>query len=274
MIFNTVLNKNDFMFFQEVITRESGIQIPETKFSLVQARLMRRMRSLNIATYTDYRNFLDENYYDEIENFVNCITTNKTEFFREKHHFEFMTESLFEDYRKQKKKKIRIWSAGCSTGEEPYSIAITCNSFFEKNEINDLKILATDIDTDVLQKAEKGTYPFESISFLEDKIVNKFFSRNEPDSDYFTVAEYLKANIRFRKLNLLNDRFPMKGPFDIIFCRNVIIYFDKASQKKLFTNIYNLMHENSYLFIGHSESLNDMSNMFKLVGRSIYRKVI
>ncbi len=206
MIYNTVLNRNDFVYFKDIITRESGIQIPETKFSLVQARLMRRMRDLNIGTYSDYRNFLDENYLDEIENFVNSITTNKTEFFRENHHFEFMKDRVFPEYMASRKKKIRIWSAGCSTGEEPYSIAMTCNSFYDESDQNDIKILATDIDTNVLEKAYSGIYSYDNISYVDDRIIMKYFSR--VDDENFCVTDKLKKTDKIQKAESAERQLP------------------------------------------------------------------
>ena len=238
------LSDREFHHLSEIISMESGIKMTLSKKSLVQARLMRRMRELRINDYGVYIDFLGEHYNDEIVNLINCITTNKTEFFRENFHFQFMREKVLPEFLERKMTKLRVWCAGCSTGEEPYTIAITLCEFYGGHLPHDTKILATDIDTTVLDRAQQGIYTRENVNCIEESLLKKYFLRGKGSVEgKFQVKDSLKRLISFRRLNLLSDVFPMKGTFDIIFCRNVVIYFDRESQKKLFTQFHRYLDE-------------------------------
>ena len=218
-------------------------------------------------------NFFKKNYNEEIISLINCITTNKTEFFREKYHFQFLNDIVFPQFEKEKLKKVRIWSAGCSTGEEPYTIAINLLEYFSGKCPFDVKILATDIDTNVLLKGKDGIYSQNPIEEIDANILkNYFYKGTGANSGLFKVKDSLKNLVSFRRLNLLNDIYPMKGKFHMIFCRNVVIYFDRESQKKLFDHFYKYLDDDGYLFVGHSEALTYLSDYFVSVGRSIYKK--
>ncbi len=273
-IINIQLNDDDFLYLSAIIYRECGIKINEGKKALVQARLMRRMRELRIREYHEYLRFLADNYKDEKINLINCITTNKTEFFRESYHFEFMKSTVLPAYAETRKQRLRIWSAGCSTGQEPYTIAMTLFEHFGGAMPPDARILATDIDTNVIQTGRDGVYREDLFKGIDPGIMKRYFLRGRGENQgLYRVKEYVKKLVCFRRLNLLDEYYPMKGPFDIIFCRNVMIYFDKDTQRRLLAKFNRYLADDGYLFMGHSESLNGISNDFKTVGRSVYRKI-
>ncbi|HQO04074.1 MAG TPA: protein-glutamate O-methyltransferase CheR [Spirochaetota bacterium] len=271
----TELNEKDFNLFREVIYRESGINLSPMKKALVQSRLMRRMRELQIRDFNEYYEYLNENYDDERIHLINCITTNKTDFFREAGHFDYMKNEVLPRYVKENRKSIRIWSAGCSTGEEPYTIAISLLEFFKDKTLPDIKILATDIDTKVLETAMEGTYKEETVKVVDREVLRRYALKGVgKNAGYYRMKDSVKKMIYFKRLNLLADTFPLKNKFDIIFCRNVVIYFDRNSQVKLFKQFYNYLNNDGYLFIGHSETLTSVSNLFQFRGRSVYGKVL
>ena len=269
------LTEREFIKYRDIVYKEAGITLNDSKKALLQARLMRRMRALNISEFSEYYEYLMENYEDEKVNFINSITTNKTEFFRESRHFDFMMEQALSEFVEMGRKEIKIWSAGCSTGEEPYTIAITLQEYFENKTKPVLKILATDIDTQVLDKAKEGIYRSDLIEDIPVEILKKYFYRGKAENDgLFKIKENIKNIITFSRLNLLDDPYPMKGQFDIIFCRNVIIYFNKETQEILFKKFSRYLADHGYLFIGHSENISSISDEFLLIGNTIYKKKV
>ncbi len=272
MIF-TEFDDELFGAFKEIVYREAGIKLSDLKKALLKARLSKRLRALGLNSYREYHRYLMENYDDELIEFVNAITTNKTEFFREQRHFDYMREFCLPEFERRGKRELRIWSAGCSTGEEPYTIAMVLSEYFENRKGMDIKILATDIDTTVVGKGIAGVYPLEQVKDIEISILKKYFKRGSGDNEgLFMAKDCLKRMIQFRRLNLLDSGYPMKKKFDIIFCRNVIIYFDKRTQEKLFERLSDYLDEDGYLFIGHSENITGISNRFDLIGHTIYRR--
>ena len=273
-MFFAELGDEDFERFKALIYSESGIKLSDMKKSLVKARLTKRLRLLKIDTFTEYYDYLVKNFNEEKYNFVNAITTNKTDFFREIKHFEFLRDVCLPEFIESGKKELRIWSAGCSTGEEPYTIAISLLEFFENQKVRpDIKILATDIDTSVLERASEGIYNWEHVKDIDTRILKKYFLRGKDENEgLFKIKGNIKKMVTFRRLNLHDERYPMKKIFDLIFCRNVIIYFDKESQKNLFNKIHHYLDDYGYLFIGHSENLASVTRKFKLVGNTIYKK--
>lgn len=268
------IGDKEFEFFREVIHRESGIKLTEGKKALLQSRLSKRIRELNLGSFRDYYEYIKNNYSKEIINLINCITTNKTDFFRENRHFDYIRSVVLPKCDTSGKKKIRIWSAGCSTGEEPYSIAITLLEHY-KNNMPDIKILASDIDTQVLHKGKTGIYRAETLSDVDLSILKKYFFRGRGDNEkLFKVKNPVSQLIRFRWLNLFDSVYPMKNKFDMIFCRNVIIYFDRDFQQKLFERLFSYLSDDGYLFLGHAETLTGFSLKFNSLGNSIYMKAI
>ena len=212
------LKDDEFNLIKDVIYRESGIRLTEMKKALVQARLMKRLRELKLPDYREYCHFLTNNYDREIINLINCITTNKTDFFREPKHFEFLQEVALPELEHSGRKRITIWSAGCSTGAEPYTIAITLREYFAGRSMPEVKILATDIDTQVLRRGEEGIYSYNEVDTINIELLRRYFKRGTGENEgFFKVKDSVQNMISFRRLNLLDD-IPDEGRFDIIFC--------------------------------------------------------
>lgn len=266
--------EKDFKLVQKLVAEHTGINLTEAKKDLVYGRLSKRIRKLNLSTFQEYINYVNDDHESELINFINAITTNLTSFFRENHHFEYLKNKLLPELlqRNEDTRKIRIWSAGCSTGEEPYSIAITVLEALEQHPNWDVRILATDLDTNVVATATAGKYTEERITGLDKATKKRWFLKGSGDNAGFVkVSRELQEIITFKQLNLMNQ-WPMNGSFDIVFCRNVVIYFDKPTQRVLFDRYANILSDNGGLFIGHSETLFKVSERFKSIGNTIYEK--
>lgn len=263
----------DFNFLRKLSNQHSGILVPDDKFDMFYSRLSRRIRTLGLANFKQYCQHLNDNKEQEFTNFINAITTNLTAFFREKHHFEFLRDTVIPELLKknQHSKTIKVWSAGCSTGEEPYSLAMTLMEHVPAGW--EIKILATDLDTEVLSTAASGVYSEDRIEGLPEQQIKKWFQKGkEGQKKKVKVRDELRQLISFKQLNLMGE-WPMRGPLDFMFCRNVLIYFDKQTKEMLAKRYAELLASKSYLFIGHSESLHQLSTDFDLIGNTIYRKV-
>ena len=266
-------NFEDFDFLRKLSNQYSGILVPDDKFDMFYSRLSRRIRILGLTSFKQYCQYLSDNHDLEFTDFINAVTTNLTAFFRENHHFEFLRDTVIPELLKknQHSKTIKIWSAGCSTGEEPYTLAMTLMEHVPAGW--DIKILATDLDTDVLAKAASGVYAGDRVDGLPEQLIKKWFQKGkEGQQKKVRVKNELRQLISFKQLNLMGE-WPMKGPFDFMFCRNVLIYFDKETKEMLAKRYAKLLASKSYLFIGHSESLHQLSTDFDLIGNTIYRKV-
>lgn len=264
----------DFAFIRRLVGEQTGINLSDGKREMVYGRLARRLRERGIGSFAEYCKLL-EGDDGEIMHLVNAITTNLTSFFREKHHFEYLRNTLLPELLEHNRhsRRLRIWSAGCSTGEEPYSIAITLKEALPANHGWDVKILATDIDTNVLDRARHGVYAQDSVRSLPPERMQRWFRRGAgANAGKVQVNPALQELIRFRQLNLMSEPWPMKGRFDVIFCRNVVIYFDKPTQKRLFARYAQMLDARRHLFIGHSETLFQICDEFELVGNTVYRK--
>ncbi len=263
----------EFERIRALVLSLMGISLSEAKQDLVYGRLCKRLRHLQFDEFSQYCDLLEKGNTPEIEHFTNAITTNLTSFFREAHHFEFLTKTLLPELMKSKKisKHLRVWSAGCSTGEEPYSLAMTLlESRIQRPEWN-ARILATDIDSNVLATAKAGTYDIERISNL-DKKLNRWVEKGTGvNAGKIQMVPQLQDLITFKQLNLMHS-WPFKGPFDFIFCRNVVIYFNKETQKVLFDRFAEMLPVGGHLLIGHSESLYKVTDRFELIGKSIYQR--
>lgn len=266
------MDKNIFDLFRQLVYDKAGIALGEKKEALVAARLGKRMHSLNLDSYEEYYDYIREDRDgDEMLQLLDSISTNVTHFFREEQHFEFITNQLNQWYSNGQR-KFRIWSAGCSSGEEPYTIAMTVNETF-RNQMHDTRILATDLSTKVLSRAKNGIYSARDIEKIPSKYVNTYFDKTIIDNSVnYQVSTDCKSLITFQRLNLTEIPFPMKGPFDIIFCRNVMIYFDNDFRKKLLEDYYRLLKNGGILLVGHAESLTGLLSGFKSVEPSIYIK--
>lgn len=264
----------DFDVLRQMSNQHSGILVPDDKFDMFYSRLSKRLRVLGLSNFKQYCQYLKQHPEHEFTEFINSVTTNLTSFFREKHHFEFLAGTVIPELLKKNHhdRTIKLWSAGCSTGEEPYTLAITLRENLPENW--DVKILATDLDTNVLTTAAEGIYPMERVSSLPKAVLNRWFQRGTGiKANQVRVKSDLRQLIRFNQLNLMQD-WPMQGHFDFIFCRNVLIYFDKETKEKLANRYAELLKDGGYLFIGHSESLHQLDTPFQLIGNNIYRKTL
>jgi len=261
----------DFHFIVKFIGESTGIVMNDAKRDLIYGRLASRLRALRLTNFSDYCNILKSGDNEEIECFTNALTTNLTSFFREQHHFDFLQKELLPTLIKNKTSRtLRVWSAGCSTGEEPYSIAMAVSEVLPQGW--DFRILATDLDTNVVNTAAQGIYKQERVEGIPKSRLKRWFHRGTGSNEGMVkVVPDLKKFITFKQLNLLSN-WPMKGSFDFIFCRNVVIYFDKSTQAVLFDRFAQQLESNGHLFIGHSETLNNVSDRFSLIGNTIYHR--
>jgi chemotaxis protein methyltransferase CheR len=265
----------DFEALRKLVKEITGINLSDQKRELVYGRLARRLRVLHLRTFAEYRDLLASDGGREIGEFCNAITTNLTSFFRESHHFEYLRDQVLQPMvpNRTASRRVRIWSAGCSTGEEAYSLAITVIESIPDLRTWDVKILATDLDSDVLAKAQRGIYAAERVRALGPQRLSRFFTerRGGREGATFEVKPELTSLITFKQLNLMHP-LPMKGPLDAIFCRNVVIYFDKDTQRELFSRIAQLQRPGNLLFLGHSESLFKVSESYTPIGKTVYRR--
>jgi chemotaxis protein methyltransferase CheR len=266
----------EFNFIRDFAMQRAGIEIADYKRNMVRRRLAKRLRALGIKSHEDYCELLRSPAGDkEVQPLINALTTNKTDFFRECHHFDHLSNKVATTWMESGEKsnrRIRIWSAGCSTGQEPYSIAMCLSQAISPINSWDLKILATDIDTEVLKVARAGIYNTELAGTLPPGFRDRFMERVAGSEDAWRVSSQVRSLITFNQLNL-HGPWPMRGPFDAIFCRNVVIYFDKQSQRELFNRFADLLLPGGLLYCGHSESLFGICSRFRIVGKSIYEKI-
>ncbi|MDA0117474.1 CheR family methyltransferase [Vibrio sp. T11.5] len=265
------LTDKDFKFIQWFMHKHVGIYFADRKRAMVYGRISRQLRRLGLTRFADYKSVIEQDSNERVR-FINSLTTNKTQFFREYHHFEFLEKVLLEEWQQQGTENIKIWSAGCSTGEEPYSFAssLYCANAFEMFER--VSITATDLDSKVLSHAKLGIYNDEAISSIPKQYLKRCFFKGKGDQEgNIKVAKGLQNCIQFAQLNLL-DKWDFKQSFDLISCRNVMIYFDRPTQEKLIKRFHQQLKPNGILFIGHSESVGACSNIFRHLGKTIYVK--
>ncbi len=266
------LTEKDFSFVKSLVYRESGIVIGDHKKEMIYRRLSRRVRDLELCNVSRYCELLRKSNCNETINFINAVTTNLTSFFREPHHFDYLSKEFSSNFIKKDKKRLRIWSSACSTGEEPYSIAISLlNAFGSDVRGLDAKILATDLDTEVIKTARRGCYQEDRVKNLPRSMKSNWFDSNR-DKGTYDIKQEAKDLVTFNKLNLLGE-WPMKGKFDIVFCRNVLIYFDQKTQLKLIERFYDCLEPDGILILGHSESILKGSQVFESLGKTIYQKI-
>lgn len=269
------LSDADFSFLRSFVYEHCGISLGEHKRQLVQGRLVRRLRAMKLRDFSEYCELLRRDPHGELGELASAISTNVTAFFRESHHFDLLADELLPRWIAEKKHggRLRIWSAGCATGEEPYTLAMVLAEALEKHGGTvDAKILATDLSPQALETARKGVYPIERLEGVSAERRRRWFLRGEGQYDqYACVHPRLRELVSILPLNLLHD-WPMQGPFDAIFCRNVVIYFDKPTKQRLFQRYAGLLPDGGYLFLGHSESMYGLNDNFDLIGRTVYRK--
>jgi len=257
----------DFERVRKLIYQHAGISLSPVKQDMVYSRLARRLRATGKRSFAEYLDALEKTGGDEWERFVNSLTTNLTSFFREPHHFPILADHL---RKLGSKRPIRIWCSAASTGEEPYSIAMTVVETFGANPSH-VSIFASDLDTNVLATAKKGVYPLERVEKLSTERLKQFFLKGTGSQEgYVAVRPELMRMIEFQRVNLLEPNWPVRGPLDVIFCRNVMIYFDKPTQHKILSRFAPLMQPDGLMFAGHSESFLHAADLFKSLGKTVY----
>jgi chemotaxis protein methyltransferase CheR len=263
--------------FQRLIYQESGIWLGDHKQALLTGRLARRLRLLGLANMREYFELVTQpDQQHERAVMIDCITTNETHFFREPRHFALLAEHLFPHLREQaaareRTQHVRVWSAGCSSGEEPYSLAMTLLKHFPVTEGWDLEVLATDICTRVLDKARAGIYPIEKAKEIPGDLLRAYMLKGRGEQKaVMKVSPDLHRIVRFARVNLHGDSYPIVGSFDLIFCRNVLIYFDQASKEKVIAGLVRHLSPTGLLFVGHSEHLGGISPHLKSVAPTVH----
>jgi chemotaxis protein methyltransferase CheR len=266
------IRDEEFRAIRQFLYDETGISLGDSKRDMVCSRLAKRLRHFGLRSFGEYLHRVKENDPTgaERQEFINCLTTNKTDFFREPHHFEFLRDTIIPRLRAQK--RVRIWSAGCSTGEEPYTLAMTLREHCPASEGWDVRILASDIDTTVLATAQRGVYAADRVGDVPTELLRKYFRRGTGANGGKVAAKpELKELITFRQVNLMEEPWPFRTRFDVIFCRNVVIYFDRETQRRLLTRFASHLDPQGYLILGHSENLHWMADTFASLGATVYR---
>lgn len=269
------LGDREFRFLAAFLSRETGIVLSAHKRQMVCGRLVKRLRALGLNDFGDYCALLDgPQAHGEVEHLVNAITTNITNFFREPHHFDHLRRQVLEPRLTEtpRQPRLRIWSAGCSSGQEPYSIAMVVAETLKPPEAWDALILATDIDTNMLRRGAAGIYKTDDAAHIPETYRKRFVRRLHNDPGHAQMGDELKRLIRFKRLNL-HEQWPMKGKFDAIFCRNVAIYFDKPTQRNLFNRYCDMLKIGGMLYLGHAESLIGMNDRFEVSDKTVYRRI-
>lgn len=274
-----ILSNEEFELFRHLIYDSCGINLTLSKKELVKARLTKRLTKVGIDSFRDYYKYVTktDKTGKELVHLVDSISTNKTDFFREKKHFDLLNTSILPSLISSKTKagikKLRIWCAASSSGEEPYTLAMTVFNHIKPDNGWDVKILATDISTRILQKAINGIYKEELLKDIPQATISAHFSRVLYEkTNCYKAKDHLRNIITFRRFNLMTPAFPFKNPFDFIFCRNVMIYFDSETQNRLVSKFYDCLPKDGHLFIGHSETLSRSDTSFKYIQPAVYRK--
>jgi chemotaxis protein methyltransferase CheR len=272
------LTDGQFKKFSELVYEKTGIYLKPEKKELLNARLGKRLRACKIASFSDYFDLvIRDRSGKELVNLINSVSTNFTNFFREQAHFDLLTSLVLPQFLQAgqgEKRKLNIWSAACSSGEEPYTIAMVLEEFFAKNRSQavDYRILATDISTRVLDQAKKGVYTEERVSKVPPEYLRNYFQKGVRNAvGYVKVKDCIRNRIRFERFNLM-DEFPWQEAMDVVFCRNVMIYFNTETQENLVGKFHRCLLDGGFLFIGHSESLTRLRHHFTQVATTAYRK--
>lgn len=263
------LTDSQFQTVARLVYRICGINLKDGKEALVRARLMKRLRALRMASIDEYIALIESSGgADELGVMIDVMTTNKTSFYREPEHFFFLRDHVLKGFRGP---RLRLWSAACSSGEEPYTLAILVHEYLPQLLRCDVRILATDISTRMLEKARTGIYAEDLLRPLPAEFRHKYFNRIGKNPATWQVKEAVRRLVTLARLNLM-DVWPMRGPFDVIFCRNVMIYFDRATQQQLIDRFYELLAAGGYLMVGHSEGLSAITHRMRYVRPAVYRK--
>ena len=272
------LSDRDFRKISDYIYDVCGIKLPAIKKTMLSARLHKRLRRLNVHSFSEYFKYVlsPAGQQQELVHMIDAVSTNKTEFFREAKHFDVLTSKVLPEYvnmlRTRPTRKLHVWSAGCSSGEEPYTLAMVLEDFFSKHAALDYAILATDISTRVLNIAKEGIYSDDAVAPVPTLLRHKYLMRGKgKQKGFHRVVPELRNKVKFRRLNFMDRDFGIETPLDIIFCRNVIIYFDRKTQQELFGKFHRQLASHGHLFTGHSESLEGIIDKMERLESAVYR---
>jgi len=272
------MTDGDFVRLSSFVNEELGIKMPYSKKLMLQGRLQKRLNDLKIRTFKEYIEYVFDgnDSDDEMIKMIDLITTNKTDFFREASHFDYMTRTILPELSSisRGRKNVRIWSAGCSSGEEPYTIAIVLKEFVQKNPDVDYEILGTDISMRILQKAVRAVYDEDRIAQIPWELKRKYFLKSkDPNDKAVRLIPELRVKVSFQRLNFMDPVYTIDKTFDIIFCRNVLIYFSRETQEQVITKLAAKLRPDGYFFLGHSESITNMAVPLQQIKPTIYRKI-
>lgn len=272
------LSQSEFRTISEYIQQNVGIQMPESKKIMVQSRLMHRLRALKLNNYSEYIDYVfnKDKSGNELTIMIDSLTTNKTEFFREADHFSFMTNSVLPEMISKGHKSLKLWSAGCSSGEEPYTLSIVLKEYMRNHPgtLSGFNLLATDISTKVLDQAVNGIYDAEETDGMNFEMKKRYFLKSKnPEERIVRVKPEIRSCVTFRQLNFMDSSYPISDIFNIIFCRNVLIYFDKPTQENIISKFLRHLEIGGYLFLGHSETIFGMDLPLETVAPTVYKKV-
>lgn len=270
------LSDTEFEKLRDLVFKISGINLASSKKELVVSRFTKRVRTLKLKSFTEYYDLLvSPSGFSEVQNFINSITTNKTDFFRESHHFDFILSTFIPQVVSSGKRIVRVWSAACSTGEEPYTIAMVMAKHLVEPHNIPVKIIATDIDTNVLRTAVKGVYESGVLNTVPEEYLKKYFLRGKGESiGLFKIKDEIKKMVTFKQLNFVASDYPINSTFDIIFCRNVIIYFSPETKKMVINRLFRYLNDGGYIMMGHSETLFNMIDGLVYLKNTVYQKKI
>ena len=275
-VHDQAISGRDYTRLCGLIYDEAGIHLGTERKTMLEVRIKRRLKILNLQSYSEYCDYLfgHEGLKDEITHLIDVVTTNKTDFFREPKHFNFLAgHALPELTERNGGRPFLIWSAGCSTGEEPYTMAIVLSEYALTHPGFRFRIMASDISNIVLEKAEMGVYTSAVVAPVQPLLRQKYFMRSrEPGSDQVRVVPELRRSIEFRRLNFMDADYGVSEKMDAIFCRNVIIYFDRATQERILQKLSNCLLPGGYMFVGHAETLHDMDLPLTAVAPALYRR--
>jgi chemotaxis protein methyltransferase CheR len=275
------MTQAEFTRFSEFIIGQCGIKMPPSKKIMLEARLQKRLRSLEIPSYNEYYQYIhSEGGSGELVHMLDAVTTNKTEFFRESIHFQYLTQTILpEALSEQEGSKLKgrpffLWSAGCSTGEEPYTLAMVLSEFAHQHPSFRFSVIATDISTKVLDRARDGIYDEDRTAAIPLALKQRYVLRSKDrGKNLVRIVPELRAAVQFKRLNLMDESFSFSEPLDVIFCRNVIIYFDRSTQERLINRFCRVLKPEGHLFLGHSESVHGLDLPLRRITSTVYRKI-
>lgn len=272
--YNVQLTDKEFEMLSSYIYNEYGIKMPPVKKVMLQSRLQKRLRQLNIPTFKDYCDYVfSPQGSEEVIHMMDVVSTNKTDFFREPVHFDFLREVILPEAVANNQRQVKIWSAGSSSGEEAYTIAITLSEFAEAKSNIDFQIIGTDISTVVLRTAIDAIYKEDKVEPIPLSLKRKYFLKSkDPEKKVVRVVPQLRSKVKFGRLNLMDTTFPINETFDIIFCRNTLIYFDRETQESVINKLCRHLRPNGYFFLGHSESITNMDVPLKHIKPTIFQR--